>query len=82
MRFPTFYRAKQIGRLEYSSPKSRNRIRKRRYPLQRSSSSGVVDSPLHKEDPRDSLKTFQPMGKIGEINDIVDAGLYRQGQGK
>ena len=43
---------------------------------------GVVNSPVHKEDPRDSLKTFQPMGKIVEINDIVDAGLYRQGQGK
>ena len=24
---------------------------------------GVVDSPLHKDDPKDSLKKFQPMGK-------------------
>jgi NAD(P)-dependent dehydrogenase (short-subunit alcohol dehydrogenase family) len=37
---------------------------------------GVVDSPLHKDDPKDSLKTFQPMGKIVEIKDIVDAVLY------
>src|SRR5882762_2007319 len=37
---------------------------------------GVVDSPLHKDDPRDSLKTFQPMGKIVEIEDVVDAVLY------
>ncbi|MGA8618334.1 MAG: SDR family oxidoreductase [Candidatus Sulfotelmatobacter sp.] len=43
---------------------------------------GVVDSPLHKDDSRDSLKTFQPMGKIVEIKDVVDAVLYlaRAGQ--
>ena len=37
---------------------------------------GVVDSPLHKDDPKDSLKASQPMGKIVEIEDIVDAVLY------
>ena len=37
---------------------------------------GVVDSPLHKDDPKDSLRTFQPMGKIVEIKDIVSAVLY------
>jgi len=37
---------------------------------------GVVDSPMHKDDPRDSLKRFQPMGKIVEIRDVVDAVLY------
>jgi len=37
---------------------------------------GVVDSPMHKDDPKDFLKTFQPMGKIVEITDIVDAVLY------
>jgi NAD(P)-dependent dehydrogenase (short-subunit alcohol dehydrogenase family) len=37
---------------------------------------GVVDTPLHKDDPKDSLKTFQPMGKIVEIKDVVDAVLY------
>jgi NAD(P)-dependent dehydrogenase (short-subunit alcohol dehydrogenase family) len=37
---------------------------------------GVVDSPLHKNEPKDSLKKLQPMGKIVEIKDIVDAVLY------
>jgi NAD(P)-dependent dehydrogenase (short-subunit alcohol dehydrogenase family) len=37
---------------------------------------GVVDTPLHKDDPKDRLKTSQPMGKIVEVEDIVDAVLY------
>ena len=37
---------------------------------------GVVDTPLHKNDPKESLKAFQPMGKIVEVKDIVDAVLY------
>ena len=37
---------------------------------------GVVDSPLHKDEPRDLLKTFQPMGKIVEVKDIVEAVLF------
>ena len=37
---------------------------------------GVVDSPMHKNDPQDFLRTFQPMGKIVEVKDIVDAVLY------
>ncbi|MGA8223293.1 MAG: SDR family oxidoreductase [Candidatus Acidiferrales bacterium] len=37
---------------------------------------GVVDSPMHKDDPKDILKTFQPMGKIVEVQDIVEAVLY------
>jgi len=37
---------------------------------------GVVDSPLHRDDPKDFLKTFQPMGKIVEVRDIVDAVLF------
>ena len=37
---------------------------------------GVVDSPLHKNDPKDLLKTLQPMGKIASIKDIADAVLY------
>jgi NAD(P)-dependent dehydrogenase (short-subunit alcohol dehydrogenase family) len=37
---------------------------------------GVVDTPLHKNDPKESLVAFQPMGKIVEIKDIVDAVLY------
>ena len=37
---------------------------------------GVVDTPLHQNDPKESLKAFQPMGKIVEVKDIVDAVLY------
>ncbi len=37
---------------------------------------GVVDSPMHKNDDREVLRTFQPMGKIVEIEDIVGAVLY------
>ena len=37
---------------------------------------GVVDSPLHKDSPMDSLRASQPMGNIVEIKDIVEAVLY------
>src|SRR5258706_140395 len=37
---------------------------------------GVVDTPLHKDDPKDSIKTLQPMGKIAGVKDVVDAVLY------
>ena len=37
---------------------------------------GVVDTPLHKGDPKDFLRTLQPMGGIGAVKDIVDAVLY------
>jgi NAD(P)-dependent dehydrogenase (short-subunit alcohol dehydrogenase family) len=37
---------------------------------------GVVNTPLHKNDSKDVMKTFQPMGKIVEIRDVVDAVLY------
>jgi NAD(P)-dependent dehydrogenase (short-subunit alcohol dehydrogenase family) len=37
---------------------------------------GVVDTPLHKDDPKDFLKTLQPMGQISEVKDIVDAIIY------
>lgn len=37
---------------------------------------GVVDSPIHKDEPKDALKTFQPMGKIVGIKDVVEAVLY------
>jgi NAD(P)-dependent dehydrogenase (short-subunit alcohol dehydrogenase family) len=36
---------------------------------------GVVDSPLHKDDPKDFLKTFKPMGKIVDVKDVVEAVL-------
>lgn len=37
---------------------------------------GVVDTPLHKNDAKDQLRTLQPMGKIGSVRDITDAVLY------
>jgi NAD(P)-dependent dehydrogenase (short-subunit alcohol dehydrogenase family) len=37
---------------------------------------GQVDTPLHENDPKDALKASQPMGKILEVKDIVDAVLY------
>src|SRR5271167_793658 len=37
---------------------------------------GVVDTPLHKDGPKESLKTRQPMGKIADVKDVVDAVLY------
>jgi NAD(P)-dependent dehydrogenase (short-subunit alcohol dehydrogenase family) len=37
---------------------------------------GVVDSSMHDDEPKDVLRTFQPMGKIVEVKDIVDAVLF------
>ncbi|HTP66946.1 MAG TPA: SDR family oxidoreductase [Geobacteraceae bacterium] len=37
---------------------------------------GIVDTPMHKDDPKDFLRTLQPMGLISDVKDIVDAVLY------
>jgi NAD(P)-dependent dehydrogenase (short-subunit alcohol dehydrogenase family) len=37
---------------------------------------GVVDTPMHKDNPKDFLKTLQPMGSISNVKDIADAVLY------
>jgi NAD(P)-dependent dehydrogenase (short-subunit alcohol dehydrogenase family) len=37
---------------------------------------GIVDTPMHQDDPKDFLKTLQPMGGISEVKDIVDAIVY------
>jgi NAD(P)-dependent dehydrogenase (short-subunit alcohol dehydrogenase family) len=37
---------------------------------------GVVDTPLHKNNPKDFLKTLSPMGTISEVKDIVEAVVY------
>jgi NAD(P)-dependent dehydrogenase (short-subunit alcohol dehydrogenase family) len=37
---------------------------------------GVVDTPMHKDDPKDFLRMLQPMGKISDVKDIVDAIVY------
>jgi NAD(P)-dependent dehydrogenase (short-subunit alcohol dehydrogenase family) len=37
---------------------------------------GVVNTPLHKDEPKDDLKRRQPMGSLAEVQDIVEAVLY------
>jgi NAD(P)-dependent dehydrogenase (short-subunit alcohol dehydrogenase family) len=37
---------------------------------------GIVDTPMHKDDPKDFLKTLQPIGQISDVQDIVDAIVY------
>jgi NAD(P)-dependent dehydrogenase (short-subunit alcohol dehydrogenase family) len=37
---------------------------------------GVVDTPLHKDNPKDFLKTLSPMGTIADVKDIAEAVIY------
>ena len=37
---------------------------------------GVVDTPLHRNDPPEVLRALNPMGVIASVKDIVDAVLY------
>jgi NAD(P)-dependent dehydrogenase (short-subunit alcohol dehydrogenase family) len=37
---------------------------------------GVVDTPMHKNDPKDFLKSLSPLGRIVDAQDITDAVLY------
>jgi NAD(P)-dependent dehydrogenase (short-subunit alcohol dehydrogenase family) len=37
---------------------------------------GMVDTPMHKDDPQDFLKSLSPMATISSINDVVDAIVY------
>jgi NAD(P)-dependent dehydrogenase (short-subunit alcohol dehydrogenase family) len=37
---------------------------------------GQVDTPMHANDSKDSLKALQPLGKISDVEDIVDAIVY------
>jgi NAD(P)-dependent dehydrogenase (short-subunit alcohol dehydrogenase family) len=37
---------------------------------------GVVDTPMHQENPKDFLKTLNPMGTISDSKDIADAVIY------
>jgi NAD(P)-dependent dehydrogenase (short-subunit alcohol dehydrogenase family) len=37
---------------------------------------GVVDTPLHRNNPKDVLKTLSPMGSISTVQEIVDAVIY------
>jgi len=37
---------------------------------------GAVDTPLHKNNPNEFLKSLSPMGTISDVSDIVDAVVY------
>jgi NAD(P)-dependent dehydrogenase (short-subunit alcohol dehydrogenase family) len=37
---------------------------------------GIVDTPMHANDPKEFLKSLSPMGEISDVADIVDAILY------
>ena len=37
---------------------------------------GVVDTPLHKNDPKDFLRSLSPMGTISDPKDIAEAVVY------
>jgi NAD(P)-dependent dehydrogenase (short-subunit alcohol dehydrogenase family) len=37
---------------------------------------GEVDTPMHKDAPKEFLRTLQPMGRISAVQDIVDAVVY------
>jgi len=37
---------------------------------------GVIDTPMHKDDPKDFLKSLSPLGGIIDAQDIADAVLY------
>ena len=37
---------------------------------------GIVDTPMHANDPKDFLRTLAPMGTISSVSDIVNAVVY------
>ena len=37
---------------------------------------GIVDTPMHANDPRELLEGLSPMGQISDVADIVDAIIY------
>jgi NAD(P)-dependent dehydrogenase (short-subunit alcohol dehydrogenase family) len=37
---------------------------------------GIVDTPMHKNDPKEFLKSLSPLGGIADVQDIADAVLY------
>src|SRR6266576_1801352 len=37
---------------------------------------GVVDTPLHKNDPKEVLQSLNPMGVLSSVRDVVDAVMY------
>jgi NAD(P)-dependent dehydrogenase (short-subunit alcohol dehydrogenase family) len=41
-------------------------------------SPGVINTPMHAEGNHEALAKFHPLGRMGEISDVVDAVLYLQ----
>jgi NAD(P)-dependent dehydrogenase (short-subunit alcohol dehydrogenase family) len=41
-------------------------------------SPGVVNTPMHAHGDHEALAKFHPLGRIGEVSDVVDAVLYLQ----
>jgi NAD(P)-dependent dehydrogenase (short-subunit alcohol dehydrogenase family) len=37
---------------------------------------GIVNTPMHDDNPKDFLKTLSPMGTISEVQDVADAVVY------
>src|SRR5215468_3868536 len=37
---------------------------------------GVIDTPMHKPETHQFLKGLQPVGRIGEVQEVVDAALF------
>ena len=37
---------------------------------------GVINTPMHKPETHNSFKGFHPAGRIGEVNEVVDAALF------
>ena len=37
---------------------------------------GIVDTPMHTNDPKDFLRSLSPMGTISSVDDIADAIVY------
>src|SRR5450432_2615952 len=37
---------------------------------------GVVDTPLHRETPKDVMRSLSPMGRVSSVKDITDAVMY------
>ena len=38
--------------------------------------AGIINTPMHRPETLESLKGLQPIGRIGEVKEIVDAVLY------
>ncbi|MEV0460821.1 SDR family NAD(P)-dependent oxidoreductase [Catellatospora methionotrophica] len=44
-------------------------------------SLGVIRTPMHADDDHDFLAALHPVGRMGEVSDVVDAVMYLEGAG-